>query len=127
MTGLDARFRLLTKRALGVSAIVGATALGACTDRSTPATAGAPVMPVPNYGYTQEDRAMQRGGTSGNVAAPIVPGTGRITGGLGNADVQRAPAAPGTGAQAPIVPGTGRITGGLGDADVQRQGGGAPR
>ena len=46
-------------------------------------------MPVPNYGYTQEDRAAQRDGGSGNVAAPIVPGTGRITGGLGDADVQR--------------------------------------
>ena len=33
-------------------------------------------------------RRPQSGGT-GNVAAPIVPGTGRITGGLGNADVQR--------------------------------------
>jgi hypothetical protein len=107
--------------------MIGAIALGACTDRSMPGTAGAPVMPVPNYGYTQEDRAQQRGGTSGNVAAPIVPGTGRVTGGLGNAEVQRAAPVSGTGAQAPIVPGTGRITGGLGDADVQRQGGGAPR
>ena len=107
--------------------MIGALALGACTER--PASAGGgPVMPVPNYGYTQEDRFVGgRGGGSGNVAAPIVPGTGRITGGLGNAEVQRAPAAPGTGAQAPIVPGTGRITGGLGDADVQRQGAGAPR
>ena len=127
MTGLDVRLRLRTKGILGASALIGALALGACADRSTPASAGAPVMPVPNYGYTQEDRAMQRGGTSGNVAAPIVPGTGRVSGGLGNADVQRAPAAPGTGAQAPIVPGTGRITGGLGNADVQRQGAGAPR
>ena len=91
MTGLDARLRLRTKRILGVSAMVGALALGACTDRSTPATAGgAPVMPVPNYGYTQEDRAVGgRGGSSGNVAAPIVPGTGRVSGGLGNADVER--------------------------------------
>jgi hypothetical protein len=107
--------------------MIGALALCACTDRSTPATAGAPVMPVPNYGYSQEDRAVGgRGGSSGDVAAPIVPGTGRITGGLGSAEVQRAPSS-GTGAQAPIVPGTGRITGGLGEADVQRQGGGAPR
>ena len=90
MTDLDARLRLRTKGTLGVSALIGALSLGACTDRSTPATAGAPVMPVPNYGYTQEDRAVGgRGGSSGNVAAPIVPGTGRITGGLGDADVQR--------------------------------------
>ena len=128
MTGLNVRLRLRTKGILGASSLIGALALGACADRSTPASAGAPVMPVPNYGYTQEDRFVGgRGGSSGDVAAPIVPGTGRITGGLGNADVQRAPAAPGTGAQAPIVPGTGRISGGLGNADVQRQGGGAPR
>ena len=90
MTGLDVRLRVLTMRALGASAIMGALALGACTDRSTSSTAGAPVMPVPNYGYTQEDRAVGgRGGSSGDVAAPIVPGTGRISGGLGNADVER--------------------------------------
>jgi len=91
MTGLDACLRLRTRRILGVSAMIGALALGACTDRSTPATAGgAPVMPVPNYGYTQEDRFVGgRGGGSGDVAAPIVPGTGRVSGGLGNADVQR--------------------------------------
>ena len=33
-------------------------------------------------------RRPQAGGT-GSVAAPIVPGTGRITGGLGEAEVQR--------------------------------------
>ena len=128
MTVFSVHLRRLATRTLAVSAMVGALALGACTDRSTSATAGAPVMPVPNYGYTQEDRFVGgRGGSSGNVAAPIVPGTGRISGGLGNADVQRAPAVPGTGAQAPIVPGTGSITGGLGNAEVQRQGAGAPR
>ena len=36
----------------------------------------------------QMERRPQTGGT-GSVAAPIVPGTGRITGGLGEADVQR--------------------------------------
>jgi hypothetical protein len=40
-------------------------------------------------GHTQENRAQRRGGSSGNVAAPIVPGTGRVTGGLGDADVER--------------------------------------
>ena len=36
----------------------------------------------------QMERQPQTSGT-GSVAAPIVPGTGRITGGLGEAEVQR--------------------------------------
>ena len=85
-------------------------------------------MPVPNYGYTQEDRFVGgRGGSSGNVAAPIVPGTGRVTGGLGDAVSNARPPPPARARRRPSSPGTGRITGGLGDADVQRQGGGAPR
>jgi hypothetical protein len=55
----------------------------------------------------------------GSAAAPIVPGTGRIMGGIGNADIQRTEG-PAPGAQAPIVPGTARITGGTGNADIQR-------
>ena len=67
---------------------------------------------------------IQRVPAGQGAQAPIVPGTGRITGGLGNAEVQRS--ATGSGVQAPIVRGTGQITGGLGNAEVQRQGGGPP-
>ena len=56
--------------------------------------------------------------------APIVPGTGRIMGGISNAEVQRT--MPGAGVQAPIKPGTGQIMGGISNAEVQRAGGGPP-
>jgi hypothetical protein len=59
-----------------------------------------------------------------SAAQPVVPGTARIMGGTGNADIQRT--TPGPGVQAPIVPGTGRIMGGTGNADIQRLGGGPP-
>ena len=59
-----------------------------------------------------------------SAAAPIVPGTGQINGGISNAEVQRVPAGPG--AQAPIVPGTGQINGGISNAEVDRVGGGPP-
>ena len=59
-----------------------------------------------------------------SAAAPVVPGKGRIMGGISNAEVERT--TPGPGVQAPIKPGTGQIMGGISNAAVQRAGGGAP-
>ncbi|MBV1796262.1 hypothetical protein [Siccirubricoccus sp. G192] len=117
--------------AWGVAA-VGALALGACTDsmRQQPTNVGssaaAPI--VPGTGRIMGglgNAEVQRSQVGAGAQAPIVPGTGQIVGGgTGNASIQRTPT--GQGVQAPIVRGTGQINGGLGNAEVQRLGGGAP-
>jgi hypothetical protein len=54
--------------------------LAACADTSTPNR----MQQQPTYGSTQEDRFVTaRGGSSGDVSAPIVRGTGQTTGGRG--------------------------------------------
>jgi hypothetical protein len=120
----------MSRLAYGISlALLG---LAACTERPAPpaptnvgSSAAQPVVPgtARIMGGSGNADIQRTEGTAG-AQAPIVPGTGRIMGGIGNAEVQRT--TPGTGVQAPIVPGTGRIMGGIGNADIQRQGGGPP-
>jgi hypothetical protein len=75
--------------------------MAACADTSTPNL----MQQQPRYGSTQEDRFVtERARTGAGVQAPIVRGTGQITGGLGSAEVQRvAPAGPGAERQG-VVP-----------------------
>jgi hypothetical protein len=73
--------------------------VAACADTSSPNL----MQQAPRYGSTQEDRFVtERARTGAGVEAPIVRGTGQISGGLGNAEVQRTPGA-GAGAGQPGV------------------------
>ena len=125
----------MTKLSLAGSAALaaGLLVLAACQNRPAPmaaepmpgASAAAPI--VPGTGRIMggiSNADIQRVPQGSGAQAPIVPGTGRIMGGISNAEVQRT--LPGRGVQAPIEPGTGRIMGGISNAEVQRSGGGAP-
>ncbi|MFC7690322.1 hypothetical protein ACFQY5_12715 [Paeniroseomonas aquatica] len=89
------------------------------------ASAAAPI--VPGTGQIMggiSNAEVERTTPGAGAQAPIVPGTGRIMGGTSNAEIQRT--RPGRGVQAPIVPGTGQIMGGISNAEVNRVGGGPP-
>ena len=124
------KFHLAGPVALAASLL----ALTACQNRPPPSAAMAPTPGasaaepiVPGTGRIMggiSNAEVQRVPQGTGAQAPIVPGTGRIMGGISNAEVQRTK--PGPGVQAPIKPGTGRIMGGISNAEVERAGGGAP-
>jgi hypothetical protein len=76
-------------------ALVVMLGMAGCADTSTPNL----MQQAPRYGSTQEDRFVtERARTGAGVEAPMVRGTGQISGGLGNAEVQRTPGSgPGAG------------------------------